>query len=38
MKLIINYVIKVITDILTTPDDEIIYPPEDEWIYNDNCD
>lgn len=35
MDLILQYLIKLLTNILTTPEDEIIYLPEDEIIYND---
>lgn len=35
MDLILQYLIKTLTNILTTPEDEIIYLIEDEIIYND---
>ena len=35
MDLILQYLIKILTNLLTTPEDEIIYLPEDEIIYND---
>lgn len=35
MDVILNYLVKILTDILTTPEDEIVYLPEDELIYED---
>lgn len=35
MKLLLNYIIKVIINTLSTSDDDLIIYPEDEIIYND---
>ena len=35
MDVMLNYLIKILTDILTTSEDEIVYLPEDELIYED---
>lgn len=33
MDLVLQYLVKLLTNILTTPEDEIVYLPEDEIIY-----
>ena len=35
MSMVLNYLVKILTDILTTPEDEIVYLPEDELTYED---
>lgn len=35
MDVMLNYLIKILTDVLTTPEDEIVYLPEDEIVYKD---
>lgn len=35
MNVVLNYLVKILTDILTTPEDEIVYLPEDELTYED---
>ena len=35
MSMVLNYLVKILTDILTIPEDEIVYLPEDELIYED---
>lgn len=34
MNLVLNYLIKFITDVLSTSEDEIVYSSEDEIVYN----
>ena len=35
MNVVLNYLVKILPDILTTPEDEIVYLPEDELTYED---
>lgn len=35
MGVMLNYLVKILTDLLTTPEDEIVYLPEDELTYED---
>ena len=35
MSMVLNYLVKILTDILTIPEDEIVYLPEDELTYED---
>lgn len=35
MDVMLKFLVKILTDILTTPEDEIVYLPEDELTYED---
>ena len=35
MSMVLNYLVKILSDILTIPVDEIVYLPEDELTYED---